>query len=390
MSKKLLQIIEQFQFNGELIDITENSQGNINSTYMLTFSDGSKYLLQKINANVFKEPYLVMRNIDLVTEHIRKKLKRMHDAKHKTLNVIKTNNNENIYTHINSDGEKEYYRAYEYIDNCISYNNFDECTTSKEEVAYNAGKCFGLFHKLLSDFPTNLLVDTIPNFHNTPNRFNDLLLSIQNNITNRALEYPREIVTLIAKIKECSIIWDSLGKTIPLRVTHNDTKLNNVLMDKDTNEGIAVIDLDTVMPGSLLFDIGDGIRSACSNSFEDETNKDNIFLNLDLTKHYLKGYMEEMGPYLEEDEVKSIGLSIKTITYELCIRFLTDYINGDTYFKIRYKEHNRDRFLNQFTLLQDIETKTEEIDEYIDELYSNHHNSNHQIKKIGTINKTTH
>jgi len=390
MTTKLNSIIEQFQFQGQLLEIIENSQGNINSTYMLTFDNGQKYLLQKINANVFKEPYLVMRNIDLVTEHIRKKLKKLHDTKHKTLNVIKTHNNENMYTYINGDGEKEYYRAYEYIDNCISYNNFDECQSSKEEVAYNAGKCFGLFHKLLSDFPTNLLVNTIPNFHNTPNRFNDLLLSIQNNITNRALEYSTEIVTLISKIKECSIIWDSLGKTIPIRITNNDTKLNNVLMDKDTNEGIAVIDLDTVMPGTLLFDIGDGIRSACSSSFEDETNKDNIFLNLELTKHYLKGYMEEMGPYLEEDEVKSISLSIKTLTYELCVRFLTDYINGDTYFKIKYKEHNRDRFLNQFTLLQDIETKTEEIDEYIDQLYNANQQNKTQIKKIGSKNKTTH
>ncbi len=368
MNKKIAHIAEGFQFNGEITAITENNQGNINSTYVITLDGGKKYLLQKINANVFKEPYLVMRNIDLVTEHIRKKLKIMGDTKHKTLNVVKTKNNENMYTYINRDGEKEYYRAYEYIDNCISYDNFDSCTTSKEEVAYNAGKTFGFFHKLLNDFPTSMLVETIPNFHNTPKRFNDLLLSIENNVTNRAFQESYEIINLITKIKECSIIWNSLGKTIPLRVTHNDTKLNNILMDKDSNEGVAVIDLDTVMPGSVLFDIGDGIRSACSNSFEDELDPKKIFLNLDLTKAYLKGYLEEMGPFLEKEEIAYIGLSIKTLTYELVLRFLTDYINGDTYFKIKYPEHNKDRFKNQYILLEDIEDKLAEIDLYVQEL----------------------
>lgn len=370
MNEKIKEISEHFQFEGELVDIIENKQGNINSTYMLVFDNNKKFLLQKINSYVFKEPYLVMRNIELVTNHIKKKLEVMNDANHKTLTFIKTNNDESTYTYVNRDGEKEYYRAYEYIDNCISYNNFDECPTSKEEVAYNAGKCFGLFHKLLSDFPVNLLVDTIPNFHNTPNRFNDLLQSIENNITNRAFNHSHEIVDLISQIKECSIIWDSLGKNIPIRVTHNDTKLNNILMDKNTNEGIAVIDLDTVMPGSVLFDIGDGIRSACSNSFEDELDKDKIFLNLDLTKEYLNGYLSEMGPYLEKEEITYIGLSIKTLTYELAVRFLTDYINGDIYFKTKYNEHNRDRFLNQYTLLNDINEKVNEIDSFVHDTYN--------------------
>lgn len=383
MNEKILTIAKNFDFGDSLTEIIENNQGNINSTYMLVCDDGKKYLLQKINSYVFKQPYQVMKNIELVTEHIKNKLNKMNDEKHKTLNVIKTNNGDNTYTFINGDGEKEYYRAYEYIDNCISYNNFDECTGSKEEVAYNAGKCFGFFHKLLSDFPTNLLVDTIPNFHNTPNRFNDLLLSIENNITNRAFEYPTEIVNLISKVKECSIIWDSLGKNIPLRVTHNDTKLNNVLMDKSTNEGIAVIDLDTVMPGSVLFDIGDGIRSACSNSFEDELDKDKIFLNLELTKSYLSGYLEEMGSELTKEEISYIGLSIKTLTYELAVRFLTDYINGDIYFKTKYNNHNGDRFINQYTLLNDVEEKLTEIDTYVKEVYSSQStNEKPLVKKL--------
>ena len=248
-----------------------------------------------------------------------------------------------MYTYTNNDGEKEYYRVYEYIDDCISYNNFGECD-NPEEIAYNTGKCFGAFHMLLSDFPVGMLADTIPNFHNTPKRFEALLEAIENGITSRAFECTDEIVYLISKIKEYSVICDNLGKSIPVRVTHNDTKLNNVLMSKTTHKGIAVIDLDTIMPGSVLFDIGDGIRSACANSFEDETNPDEIYLKIELTKAYIKGYLEEMASSLTREEVQLIGASIKVLTYELALRFLTDYINNDTYFKIKYKEHNYDRY----------------------------------------------
>ena len=366
MNEKIIEIANQFKFEGKLVNIEENNQGNINKTYILTYENSKlhKYLLQKINSNVFTEPYLVMKNIELVTNHIKKKLIKSKDNIHKTLNIIKTINNENLYTYINIDGEKEYYRAFDYIENCISYDSLKDAANS-EELAYQAGKSFGLFQKLLSDAPINLLSETIKDFHNTKKRFNDLLLSIENKVTNRAFEYPLEIVNLISKIKECGVIMDNLGSSIPIRVTHNDTKLNNILMDKETGVGVAIIDLDTVMPGSSLFDLGDGIRSACSNSFEDETDKDKIFLNLDLTKSYLKGYLEEMTDYLTSDEINYLGLSIKILTYELVLRFLTDYINGDTYFKIKYKHHNRDRFLNQYTLLLDIETKLDEINEFI-------------------------
>lgn len=375
MNQKLRKIVKHFKIEGELVAIEENCQGNINSTYLLTFKNGdsiTKYLLQKINSYVFKEPYLVMKNIELVTSHIRAKLEQYPDTNYRTLTFVRTIDGELMYTYINSDGEKEYYRVYEYIDNCISYNTFGECE-NPEEVAYNAGKCFGFFHKLLDDFPVNLLSETIKDFHNTPKRFADLLTAIENGITNRAFENPNEIVYLISKIKEYSIIWNNLGKSIPVRVTHNDTKLNNVLMSATTNEGIAVIDLDTIMPGSALFDIGDGIRSACSNSFEDEVDESKIFLNLELTKAYLRGYLEEMADYLTRAEVNYIGLSIKVLTYELTLRFLTDYINNDVYFKVKYKEHNKDRFRNQFLLLRDVEAKANEITRFVNRLYKQLH-----------------
>ena len=364
---RLEEIIKMFKFDGTFVRYEENNQGNINKTYIVYFKKGKKelhYLLQKINSNVFNEPYLVMKNIELVTEHIRKKLEEENDTTHQTLSIIKTINDENLYTYINQDGEKEYFRAFNYIDNCISYDNFNDVKNPKK-LAYEAGKSFGLFQRLLNDFPVNLLGETIKDFHNTKKRFNDLLLSIENKVTNRALEYSNEIIDLISMIKEASIIVDSLGKSIPIRVTHNDTKLNNILMDEEKNIGISIIDLDTVMPGSSLFDLGDGIRSACSNSFEDETDEKEIFLNIDLTKAYLKGYLEEMAHYLNESEINNIAISIKILTYELALRFLTDYINGDTYFKIKYPHHNADRFKNQYILLKDIDKKINEIDKYI-------------------------
>lgn len=372
--EKIEKIAEHFSFQGKLLGIEENNQGNINKTYILTYEDNGikrKYLIQKINANVFREPLLVMRNIELVTEHIKKKLEETGDTVHKTLNIIKTVDGENLYVFINRDGEKEYYRAFDYIDNCISYDSLSE-SDNPMKLAYEVGKSFGLFQRLLSDFPANMLGETIKDFHNVNKRFNDLLLSIENKVTNRAFKYSEEIIDLISMIKECSIIANSLGKSIPIRVTHNDTKLNNILVDKDTGIGVALIDLDTVMPGSSLFDLGDGIRSACSNSFEDETDLNKVYLNLELTKAYLDGYLEEMADYLTKDEITYIGASIKILTYELATRFLTDYINGDVYFKVKYKEHNADRFMNQYILLKDIDSKLEEINRYVRKRTINH------------------
>ena len=304
-----------------------------------------------------------MHNIELVTNHINKKLKSNKDTAHKTLTIIKTLDDKNMYVCTNNN-ELKYYIAFDYIENCISYDSFNN-SKDANFLAYNAGKSFGYFQALLKDFNPNLLHETISDFHNTKKRFNYLLEAIENKITNRASLFSKEIIDLIERIKEYSVIVDELGSTIPIRVTHNDTKLNNILMNKDTNEGISIIDLDTVMSGSILYDIGDGIRSACANSFEDETDKEKIYLNLDLTKSYLKGFLEETYYFLTDEEIKYIGLSIKILTYELALRFLTDYLNGDTYFKIKYPEHNKDRFLNQYILLLDLDKKIDEIDEFV-------------------------
>lgn len=367
MDRKIIEIQKKFNIPGRLINIKENYQGNINSTYILTYEENGKikrYILQKINTDVFKKPYDVMRNINLVTNHLEKRLKEEFNADFKTLKLL-TNQGVTMVEYQNADGNSEYYRVYEYIENCISYDSFKDCKDT-ESAAYNVGKAFGTFHRLLRFFPSEALVETIPDFHNTPKRFIDLKTSLEKNVMCRANELRPEIEEILKAANDCMIIWDKLGKEIPIRVTHNDTKLNNVMMDKDSHKGVAVIDYDTIMPGSILFDIGDGIRSACSNAFEDETNPALIFLNVDLAKAYLTGFLEEMGPYMTEEEIRLIPLAIKTITFELAIRFLTDYLNGDKYFKIKHRTHNKDRFFNQFFLLRDINRKEEELKLFVE------------------------
>lgn len=366
MNEKLKTIIKNFQFEGSLTNIEENKQGNINKTYILTFQNNQqerKYLLQRINNNVFKNPIQVMKNIELVTNHIKKKLRDNQDKFHKTLEIIKTTDNKNLYIY-DENNNKEYYRAFDFIENCISYDSLLN-SHNPINLAYETGKGFGYFHKLLSDIEITSLDETIKDFHNTKKRFQDFISSIQEKLTNRANLFSKEIVFLIESSLECTKIIDELGTSIPLRVTHNDTKLNNILIDKHSGKSVAIIDLDTVMPGSFLFDVGDGIRSACSNAFEDELDEKKIFLNLDLTKAYLQGYLEEMVLELTDSEIEYLGLSIKILTYETAIRFLTDYLNGDTYFHIKYENHNADRFKNQYILFQNINLKLDEINEFI-------------------------
>lgn len=368
MEKKINEIQNRFNISGKLISIEENHQGNINSTYILTYKESEKtkkYVLQKINNDVFKNPFAVIRNINLITYHLEKRLNEEKNNGFKSLKLLRGDQYMPMVKFENNDGLSEYYRIYEYIENCISYDSFNECK-NKEASAYNVGQAFGTFHRLLIDFPPEALINTIPDFHNTPKRFDDFKLSIQNDKMNRVKEVKPEIEKLLKEAKNCAIIWEKLGKEIPIRVTHNDTKLNNVMMDKDTKKAVAVIDYDTIMPGSILFDIGDGIRSACSSAFEDETNPALIYLDLELTKAYLTGFLEKMGPYMTEEEIRHIPLAIKTITFELAIRFLTDYLNGDKYFKIKYQKHNKDRFFNQFFLLRDINRKEEELKLFVE------------------------
>lgn len=363
------QILDKYNIEGKLIDIKKNTSGNINKTYVVTFDLGNnkkkKYLIQKINTNVFSEPYRLMKNIEGVTAFLKKQMIKEGDKKHQVLEVVKTKDGKLLCYVTNESDTREYYRIYEYIENAISY----DCSIDKK-IVYNTGKAFGNFQRLLSGYPMNRLEETIKDFHNTPVRYQSLIYDIKVDPFGRAQSVSNEIVFILMREDIYSLIMDDLiNGEIPLRVTHNDTKVNNVMMDKKSGDYLAVIDLDTVMPGSMLFDYGDGIRSTSSTASEDEVDLSKVSLDLELFKEYTDGYLSEMAPYLEYEEVSLMAESVRIITLELAIRFLDDYIKGDTYFKTNYETHNLDRARNQIKLVKDIESKLDIMNSFIMKSY---------------------
>lgn len=363
--KELLDIIKNFDVRGDIKELNPINNGIINTTYVVKTDDKgniNKYLLQKINTSIFTEPFKLMKNIENVTKYIS-----LNDSESKdTINVIKAKNGLPLYVTSDPFSHKEYYRVYNYIDNTISYNK-----SEKTEIVYNTGKAFGHFCKVLRDYPINDLEEIIKDFHNTKKRYDKLIETYKLNPVNRNNRAFKQISEIISREEECSVLVNLLeDDKIPYRVTHNDTKVNNVLMDSVTKEPVAVIDLDTVMKGSGLYDYGDGVRSAASNALEDETNLNNVYINMDMFKAYTDGYLSEMAPYLNEEEILNMANSIKIITLELAIRFLDDYLSGDTYFKTNYDDHNLDRCKNQLKLVNDIDEKLEEMNSYIKESYN--------------------
>lgn len=363
--KELLDIIKNFDVRGDIKELNPINNGIINTTYVVKTDDKgniNKYLLQKINTSIFTEPFKLMKNIENITKYIS-----LNDSESKdTINVIKAKNGLPLYVTSDPFSHKEYYRVYNYIDNTISYNK-----SEKTEIVYNTGKAFGHFCKVLRDYPINDLEEIIKDFHNTKKRYDKLIETYKLNPVNRNNRAFKQISEIISREEECSVLVNLLeDDKIPYRVTHNDTKVNNVLMDSVTKEPVAVIDLDTVMKGSGLYDYGDGVRSAASNALEDETNLNNVYINMDMFKAYTDGYLSEMAPYLNEEEILNMANSIKIITLELAIRFLDDYLSGDTYFKTNYDDHNLDRCKNQLKLVNDIDEKLEEMNSYIKESYN--------------------
>lgn len=363
--KELLDIIKNFDVRGDIKELNPINNGIINTTYVVKTDDKgniNKYLLQKINTSIFTEPFKLMKNIENVTKYIS-----LNDSESKdTINVIKAKNGLPLYVTSDPFSHKEYYRVYNYIDNTISYNK-----SEKTEIVYNTGKAFGHFCKVLRDYPINDLEEIIKDFHNTKKRYDKLIETYKLNPVNRNNRAFKQISEIISREEECSVLANLLeDDKIPYRVTHNDTKVNNVLMDSVTKEPVAVIDLDTVMKGSGLYDYGDGVRSAASNALEDETNLNNVYINMDMFKAYTDGYLSEMASYLNEEEILNMANSIKIITLELAIRFLDDYLSGDTYFKTNYDDHNLDRCKNQLKLVNDIDEKLEEMNSYIKESYN--------------------
>lgn len=360
----LIEIIKAFPEFGKYIGYRPITDGHINDTYVVKYetADGEclQYLLQRINVNVFKKPVELMENVCGVTSFLREKIaKKGGDPTRETLTVYPAKDGKN-YVMADDGG---CWRMYNFVDDTYSINEL----TSPDDFR-SAALSFGNFQNQLADYPIETLHETIPNFHNTPSRFKDFLEALDKNASGRKEAAKPEIDFVLEREKDCSVITDLLNcGDLPLRVTHNDTKLNNVLFDKKTNKGICVVDLDTVMPGSSLYDFGDSIRFGANTAAEDETDLSKVTLSLEYFKAYVEGYLETAGPSLTENEIKYLPFAAKLLTFECGIRFLGDFINGDVYFKVDYPEHNLIRARTQFKLVEDIEAKYSEMVNIVDE-----------------------
>ncbi len=360
---KIFAIGKEFKLCGEILAVEENFVGHINNTFFVTCkSDDEKgtrrYVIQRVNTSIFKKPDEVMSNIENVTKHIRAFYEKQGiEASRRTLTVIRTNDDKLGYV----DPNGNYWRAYDFIEEATCYLKVESA-----DMFTKVGKAFGEFQMQLSDFDASLLYETIPNFHNTEDRFHNLEIAIEQNLSGRRDTCEADIAFALARKPITSFINDGIksGK-FSLRVTHNDTKLNNIMVDDKTGEGVCVIDLDTVMPGSVLCDFGDSIRFGASSAKEDEKNPDNVFVRLDMFDAFAKGFIGGLDGSLSEDEIKALPMGAMIITYETGIRFLTDYLNGDTYFRTEYATHNLDRARNQFALVADMEKKMPEMEKLI-------------------------
>lgn len=351
-------IASRFQFQGRLADIEICTFGHINDTYIITTEVDNatpprRYVLQRINHHVFQNPAQVMENMEAVTRHLRAKvIAAGGEPQREALTLVPTDAGGTwIQT---PDGD--FWRACLFIEGAKTY---DEATP---ELFHNAGRAFGQFLRLLDDFPAETLHETIPQFHDTRKRYNDLMQAVEKDAAGRVAQVQADIDFAQVRQADASVVVDLIAQgAIPLRVTHNDTKLNNVMIDDVTGEAICVLDLDTVMPGSALYDFGDAVRFGASTGAEDETDLSKVGIDLDLFREFTTGYLATAGAFLTPMELEYLAFSAKLITFELGMRFLTDHLNGDVYFKIHRPNHNLERARAQFKLVDDMEAKMEQM-----------------------------
>lgn len=337
----MAKVLHSYNFANEITSIQKYGYGRINKTWLVETASG-KFILQKINNELFKNIPKLMNNIIMITEHL--KTKNQNNSR-SVLSIINNKHNK-PFTKINH----EYFRVYEYIDNSVCYQ-----TSKNYETIKKLGFAFGDFQKNLSDFDQSKLYTTIPNFHNTSKRYNDFINMLNRQSKSVLLKNKALILKFINKKKYSTLIQNLIDRNeIPKRVTHNDTKLNNVIFDYDSNTPLAILDLDTVMPGTLLHDFGDAIRYSCNTASEEETELNKIKFDIDLFKGFCDGYISSMTN-LTQTEINHLADSPLVMAYELGLRFLTDYLNGNKYFAIDYECQNFKRAQNQMKLLEDME-----------------------------------
>lgn len=362
IDSRVLNAIDAYAFPGDCAGVLPYGCGHINDTYAVYFQipegESIRYILQKINKNVFRKPWELMSNIVGVTTFLREAIHKYGgNPDRETLNLIKTTDGRDFFVDENDD----YWRCYQFIENTVTLQ-----LVETPEDMYEAARVFGRFQKHLANYPAETLFETIPDFHNTRNRFLLFEEALKKDACGRAAAVREEIDFILKRKNETGILIDMARQgELPIRVTHNDTKLNNVLMDKETRTGICAVDLDTVMPGLSLYDFGDAIRFGANPSPEDETDLSKVRMDENLFEAYTKGYLEEAGASLAKKEIELLPLGAKLMTLECGMRFLTDYLQGDTYFKIHRENHNLDRCRTQLKLVADMEQKWDRMHEIV-------------------------
>jgi Ser/Thr protein kinase RdoA (MazF antagonist) len=341
----------RFAIGGDFETGAPYGKGHINDTYAVAYRQGTRrtrYILQRINHRVFRDPVGLMANIVAVTGHLRRKIQAAGgDPLRETLTLVPAlDGNSFVQTEAG-----EFWRVYVLIEGARTYE-----TVERPDHVRSAGRAFGRFQQLLSDFPAQAISETIPGFHNSRKRFEAFLQAVGEDVENRARAVGTEIEFVMRRGEQTSVLVDMLsaGRLQP-RIAHNDTKFNNVMIDDLTGEGVCVIDLDTVMPGLSLYDFGDSIRSLANTGTEDETDLSKVDFNLEVFDLYTRGYMEATRGFLQPEEVELLPFAAQLMTLECGMRFLADYLQGDTYFKTRTLEHNLDRCRTQFKLVKGME-----------------------------------
>ncbi len=342
---------ELFAIEGEVVSAEPYGEGHINKTLLAVVTTKRRYILQQMNTSIFPDSDGLMKNICAVTEHLRAR-----DIE--TLEVIPTKDGKPYYK-----GE-QCFRMYAFIENTVTYQKVTDAT-----VFRNSGKAFGEFQNYLAEFDASVLTEVIPNFHDTPKRFQNFLKALEKDAFDRAKDCQEEIEFVLKNKDTYGKVIEGLADgSIPLRVTHNDTKFNNILMDAETNEARAVIDLDTIMPGSMLYDFGDSIRFGASTAAEDEKDLEKVHFDIDLFKAYAEGYCNAVKNSITKKEAELLPYGAYLMTVECGMRFLTDYLSGDTYFATKYAGHNLVRCRTQLKLAAEMQAAFPVMNEIIAEI----------------------
>ncbi len=366
IAERIARIGDQFAINGEFLYGEELCNGHINTTYRACYraEDGAeeRYILQRINEYVFKDPVMVMKNVEKVTRHISwKVLRRRKNAAGQTLTLYPARGGR---SYIMLPEEGGMWRCYNNIEGTHTYD-----VVENTRQAYQAGFAFGSFQDLISDMNPEDLRESIPDFHNTPKRYDALMASVQADVMGRVAQCTQELEQLREWSPMLSRLVDMQNSgELPTRITHNDTKINNVMLDEDTDAAVCVIDLDTVMPGLSLYDFGDMVRTATCTASEDEEDLSKVVMQMPFFESLAEGYLDAAHGFLTKNEIEQLAFSGWLITTEIGIRFLTDYLDGDKYFRVEKPEHNLIRARNQFALARSIYAALPRMERYIRKL----------------------